>query len=78
MEVGVEIRKPSRPSYPTCGLLGIRGWRESGTVYSEEEKVLEDNSETPSRLENFDKIDLGVEVIGSWSEFEKKFYEASR
>ncbi|MBS7651409.1 MAG: hypothetical protein QXV46_05555 [Candidatus Bathyarchaeia archaeon] len=28
--------------------------------------------------ENFDKIDLGVEAIGSWSEFEKKFYEASR
>lgn len=26
----------------------------------------------------FDKIDLGVDAIGDWSEFEKKFYEAER
>ena len=24
--------------------------------------------------EDFDKVDLGVEAIGSWKEFEKKFY----
>ena len=27
--------------------------------------------------ENFDKVDLGVGTIGSWKQFEKKFYEAS-
>jgi hypothetical protein len=27
--------------------------------------------------EDFDKVDLGVDAIGSWREFEKKFYEAS-
>lgn len=26
--------------------------------------------------ENFDKVDLGVESIGSWKEFEKKLREA--
>lgn len=26
---------------------------------------------------SFDKIDLGVDAIGSWKEFEKKFYEAN-
>lgn len=26
---------------------------------------------------NFDKVDLGVEAIGEWKEFEKKFLEAS-
>jgi len=26
--------------------------------------------------ENFDKVDLGVENIGNWKEFQKKFYEA--
>ncbi|MEM7817132.1 MAG: AbrB family transcriptional regulator [Candidatus Aenigmatarchaeota archaeon] len=25
--------------------------------------------------ENFDKVDLGVEAIGNWKEFEKKFYK---
>ena len=28
--------------------------------------------------ENFDKVDLGVEAIGSWKQFEKKIHEASR
>lgn len=27
--------------------------------------------------ENFDKVDLTLENIGSWKQFEKKFYEAS-
>jgi hypothetical protein len=27
--------------------------------------------------ENFDRVDLGVEAIGSWKRFEKKFYEAN-
>lgn len=26
---------------------------------------------------SFDKIDLGVDTIGNWKEFEKKFYEAN-
>jgi bifunctional DNA-binding transcriptional regulator/antitoxin component of YhaV-PrlF toxin-antitoxin module len=26
----------------------------------------------------FDKVDLGVEAIGSWTQFEKKFSEASK
>lgn len=26
---------------------------------------------------NFDKVDLGVETIGSWKEFEKKFRRAT-
>lgn len=26
--------------------------------------------------EEFDKVDLGVETIGKWKEFEKRFYEA--
>ncbi|MFQ5712307.1 MAG: AbrB family transcriptional regulator [Candidatus Geothermarchaeales archaeon] len=26
----------------------------------------------------FDKVDLGVEAIGEWKEFEKTFYEVSR
>lgn len=25
--------------------------------------------------ESFDKVDLGVESIGSWKEFQKRFYE---
>ena len=27
--------------------------------------------------ENFDNVDLGVEGIGSWKQFEKKLYEVS-
>jgi len=27
--------------------------------------------------QNFDKVDMGVETIGSWKEFEKKFHEAT-
>lgn len=27
--------------------------------------------------ENFDKVDLTLENIGSWKQFEKKFYEVS-
>lgn len=30
-----------------------------------------------SLTEFFDKADLGVEAIGDWAEFEKKFYEGS-
>ncbi len=26
----------------------------------------------------FDKVDLGVDSIGSWKQFEKKFYKATR
>jgi len=26
----------------------------------------------------FDKVDLGVEAIGNWREFEKKFYEGGK
>ena len=25
---------------------------------------------------NFDKVDMGVEAIGNWKQFERKFYEA--
>jgi bifunctional DNA-binding transcriptional regulator/antitoxin component of YhaV-PrlF toxin-antitoxin module len=28
--------------------------------------------------ESFDKVDLGIESIGNWKEFQKKFYEGRK
>ena len=58
-------------------------WREAELTESREIYVIKRKGYLkliPKRkvdlTEYFDKADLGVEVIGSWKQFEKKFYES--
>jgi len=57
-------------------------WREAEIGESQELYVIKRKGYlkiVPKRrvdlTENFDKVDLGVENIGSWKQFEKKFHE---
>jgi len=78
LEIGVEIRKVDSQGR----LILPADWRESEVAGTQEVYVIKRKGSLkilPKRKVDitlfFDKVDLGVEAIGSWREFEKKFYE---
>ena len=80
METGVEIKKVDSQGR----LILPADWRESEIGESKELYLIKRKGYLkiiPKRridlTENFDRVDLGVETIGSWKEFEKKFHEAT-
>lgn len=79
LESGVEVKKLDAQGR----LILPADWREAEVGESRELYVIKRKGYlkiVPKRhvdlTEDFDKVDLGVEAIGSWREFEKKFYEA--
>jgi bifunctional DNA-binding transcriptional regulator/antitoxin component of YhaV-PrlF toxin-antitoxin module len=79
LETGVEIKKVDAQGR----LILPADWREAEIGESRELYIIKRKGYlkiVPKRCvdltENFDKADLGVEAIGSWKQFEKKFYEA--
>jgi len=80
LETGVEVKKVDSQGR----LILPTDWRESEIGESKELYIIKRKSYLkiiPKRridlTENFDKVDLGVETIGNWKEFEKKFHEAT-
>jgi len=80
LETGVEVKKVDAQGR----LILPADWREAEIGESRELYIIKRKGYlkiVPKRrvdlTENFDKVDLGVETIGSWKQFEKKFYEAS-
>jgi bifunctional DNA-binding transcriptional regulator/antitoxin component of YhaV-PrlF toxin-antitoxin module len=80
LETGVEVKKLDAQGR----LILPADWREAEVGESRELYVIKRKGYlkiVPKRrvdlTVNFDKVDLGVEAVGSWKEFEKKFYEAS-
>jgi len=76
LEVGVEVKKLD----PQGRLILPADWRESEVGEDRELYIVKRKGYlkiVPKRrvdlTEDFDRIDLGVEAIGSWKEFEKKF-----
>ena len=81
LETGVEVKKVDAQGR----LILPADWRESELGESRELYILKRKGYLkliPKRrvdlTEYFDKVDLGVDAIGSWSQFEKKFSEASK
>jgi bifunctional DNA-binding transcriptional regulator/antitoxin component of YhaV-PrlF toxin-antitoxin module len=81
LETGVEVKKVDAQGR----LILPADWREAELSESNELYVIKRKGYlkiVPKRrvdlTSNFDKVDLGVEAIGSWKQFERKFYEASR
>ncbi len=79
METGVEVKKMDSQGR----LILPADWRESELGESKEIFVIKRKGYlklVPKRkvdlTECFDKVDLGVESIGSWTQFEKRIYEA--
>lgn len=79
LESGVEVKKVDAQGR----LILPVDWREAEVGESRELYVIKRKGYlkiVPRRrvdlTEGFDKVDLGVEAIGSWREFEKRFYEA--
>jgi bifunctional DNA-binding transcriptional regulator/antitoxin component of YhaV-PrlF toxin-antitoxin module len=79
LETGVEVKKVDSQGR----LILPADWRESEVGENRELYIVKRKGYLkiiPKRrvdlTENFDKVDLGVEAIGSWKEFEKKSYEA--
>lgn len=77
MEIGVEVRKVDSQGR----LILPVDWRESEVGESRELYVVKRRGYLkiiPKRKVdltlNFDKVDLGVEAIRSWKEFEKRVY----
>jgi bifunctional DNA-binding transcriptional regulator/antitoxin component of YhaV-PrlF toxin-antitoxin module len=80
METGVEVKKVDAQGR----LILPADWREAEIGESRELFVIKRKGYLkiiPKRrvdlTKYFDKIDLGVDAIGDWKDFEKKFYEAS-
>jgi DNA-binding transcriptional regulator/RsmH inhibitor MraZ len=80
LETGVEVKKMDSQGR----LILPADWRESELGESKEGFVIKRKGYlklVPKRqvdlTKYFDQVDLGVEAIGNWSEFEKRFYEAS-
>lgn len=78
LETGVEIRKVDSQGR----LILPADWRESEIAGAQEVYVIKRKGYLkilPKRRVDlvalFDKVDLGVEAIGNWREFEKRFYE---
>jgi hypothetical protein len=79
VETGVEVKKMDAQGR----LILPADWRESELGESKEVFVIKRKGYlklVPKRqvdlTECFDRADLGVESIGSWTQFEKRFYEA--
>ncbi|MEJ5328513.1 MAG: hypothetical protein WHU54_09760 [Candidatus Bathyarchaeia archaeon] len=80
MATGVEVKKVDAQGR----LILPADWRETELKESKDVYVIKRKSYlkiVPKRRVdltlNFDKVDLGVEAIGNWKEFEKKFHEAN-
>jgi bifunctional DNA-binding transcriptional regulator/antitoxin component of YhaV-PrlF toxin-antitoxin module len=80
LESGVEVKKVDSQGR----LILPADWREAEIGESRELYVIKRKGYlklVPKHhvdlTEYFDKVDLGVESIGNWSEFEKKIHEAS-
>lgn len=78
MKIGVEIKKVDSQGR----FILPADWREAEIGENRELYVVKRRGYlkiVPKRridlTQNFDKVDLGVESIGDWKEFEKKFYE---
>lgn len=81
VESGVEVKKLDSQGRIILPL----DWREAEVGETKEVYVIKRKGYlklVPKRrfdlTECFDKVDLGVEAIGSWSHFEKKFSEAGK
>jgi len=81
LETGVEVKKVDSQGR----LILPADWRESEVGESRELYIIKRKGYlkiVPKHridlTENFDKIDLGVETIENWKQFEKKFYEAGK
>jgi bifunctional DNA-binding transcriptional regulator/antitoxin component of YhaV-PrlF toxin-antitoxin module len=81
LKSGVEVKKVDSQGR----LILPADWREAEVGESRELYVIKRKGYlkiVPKRRVDltlcFDKVDLGVESIGSWAVFEKKLYEASR
>jgi bifunctional DNA-binding transcriptional regulator/antitoxin component of YhaV-PrlF toxin-antitoxin module len=81
LETGVEVKKVDAQGR----LILPADWREAELNENKELFIIKRKGYlklVPKRhvdlTENFDKVDLGVEAIGSWKQFEKKIYEASK
>lgn len=79
LETGVEVKKVDQQGR----LILPADWRESEVGENRELYVIKRKGylkiipkHRVNLTENFDKVDLSVEAIGSWKEFEKRFYEA--
>lgn len=79
LESGVELRKVDSQGR----LILPADWREAELSGNKELFIIKRKGYlklVPKRqvdlTQCFDKVDLGVESIGSWQQFEKKFYEA--
>ncbi len=79
LEIGVEVKKVDSQGR----VVLPADWRESEVEESKEIYMVKRKGYLkiiPKRrvdlTENFDKVDLGVEAIGNWKEFEKKLHEA--
>ena len=81
MESGVEVKKVDAQGR----LILPADWRMSEIGESKEIYVIKRKGYLkliPKRridlTQCFDKVDLGVEAIGNWKQFEKKFHEANK
>jgi bifunctional DNA-binding transcriptional regulator/antitoxin component of YhaV-PrlF toxin-antitoxin module len=81
LESGVEVKKMDSQGR----VILPADWRETEIGESKELYVIKKKGYLkliPKRrvdlTECFDKIDLGVDSIGNWKEFEKKFHEARK
>jgi bifunctional DNA-binding transcriptional regulator/antitoxin component of YhaV-PrlF toxin-antitoxin module len=79
LKSGVEVKKVDAQGR----LILPADWREAELSESRELYIIKRKGYlkiVPKRrvdlTENFDNIDLGVEAIGNWKQFEKKLYEA--
>jgi bifunctional DNA-binding transcriptional regulator/antitoxin component of YhaV-PrlF toxin-antitoxin module len=79
LESGVEVKKVDAQGR----LILPADWREAEVGESRELYVVKRKGYlkiVPKRrvdlTESFDKVDLGVEAVGSWKQFEKGLYEA--
>lgn len=81
MKNGIEIKKMDSQGR----LVLPKDWRESETGKSKELYIIKRKGylkiipkQRIDLTEKFDKIDLGIEAIENWKEFEKKIYGISK
>jgi len=81
MDIGVEVKKMDSQGR----LILPADWREAEMGENRELYIIKRKGYlkiVPRRridlTESFDKVDLGVESIGNWKEFQKRFYEAPK
>ncbi len=79
MEMGVEVKRIDSQGR----LILPADWRESEVGESRELYIVKRKGylkiiprRTVDLTEDFDRVDLGVEALRSWKEFEKRFSEA--